>query len=117
MLPERRMNITDETRELLAEGKRRQREYEGMAPTVAKDGKVIGFMVEGEAVPGCIGTRKGIGAGKPMAEAFLEAAAQNPEFFLYLPSNADEKGLQQELADLNRDVERMIQHEKVKYDE
>lgn len=109
-------HIDDELQELMAEGRRRVREYEGMAP-VATDGsgKVIGFQVGGEVVSGCVGTHKMAGGGLPMSEALTAALKDSETFALYLPKPEDIKGLEQELTDLLRDGELVDRHEGVRY--
>lgn len=110
-------HIDDETKELIEEGRRRVREYEGIAPVVKdQDGKTVGFLIEGEVKSGCVGTHRMVGGGMPIRKGVLLAAEAADSFDLYLPTEKDQKKLQQELSDLVRDLSLYEKHERVKYD-
>lgn len=97
----REYHISEEFRQQQTEGKLRQRIYEGID------------MAELAEKGGCVGTHKMAGAGLPMAEAVVAAAADADTFAIW---PLDRKGLADELRDLSRDAERYEKHEAVKFD-
>lgn len=109
--------IEDESREMVAEGRRRLREREGL-PAIGVDSKGRrGFLLQdGTVVSGVVGRVKLPGAGLPIAEAVKAAALHADEFEIYTPTEDDELGLVRELEDLERDVLNLERHEKVRYE-
>lgn len=89
--------ITEEFRAQKAEGKRRQRIYEGID------------LERLSAVGGCVGTHK-LPAIEEVEKFWGEDEVS--EFALY-PHDAD--GLARELSDLSRDAEGLRKHEQVNY--
>lgn len=98
------LRLTDEWRELHAEGRRRMREHEQIETETLTlpSGRVITRRVGKHTLP-------------PAPEVdHLWSGVE--EFNLYTPSNKDRAGLEQELMDLDRDCESMRHHERVKYE-
>jgi hypothetical protein len=93
-------HISEEFQQQKAEGKRRQREYEGIDLAVLNE------------KGGCVGTHKMTGCGLPIADA-LKAASEDQEFKIW---EHDDKGLESELRDLVRDAESFEKSEGVKFE-
>lgn len=94
-------HISEEFRQQKAEGKRRQRIHEGIDMATMKE------------KGGCIGTAKLAGAGLPMAEAVVIAAADSENFAIW---PMDTRELAMELRDLDRDIEGFVKSEGVRFE-
>lgn len=100
MNPNNERHIEDEVKEILAEGKRRQRAYEGIDLESLKENG------------GCVGTRK-----MPSIEEVEHFWTDGiPAITTYTPTDKDVEGLEKELRDLDRDAEKMEKHEGVRYE-
>lgn len=112
-----RRNIEDETRELVAEGRRRLREREGLPPVGVDSRGRRGFLLQdGTVVSGFVGKAKLAGAGMPIADAVKVAEAMSEVFEMYTPTEDDDLGLVRELEDLERDATSLERHEQVRYE-
>lgn len=99
---ERRVDQDSEFRALQVEGKRRQREWEG----IPIEPNMLGRYK--------VGSHKMPGSGPMTEEAIDKAQAAADEGFAIYPLYSE--GLERELADLVRDAELMEKHETVKYE-
>lgn len=106
------LRIGEEFKAQKAEGRRRQRAYEGIPEREnfflsRGDGSKAGLKV---------GSRKLPGAGKPSTEG-LEAASEfvDEGFQLYTPTDKDRKGLESELRDLERDLDSFEKSDTVRF--
>ena len=90
--------ITDDFRAQQAEGKRRQRAYEGIDLALL------------QTVGGCVGTHK-LPSIEEVEEFWTEEGSM--EAFAFYPHDAD--GLARELSDLARDAENLRKHMSVDY--
>jgi hypothetical protein len=104
------LRVEDELREMIAEGKRRQRAHEGL-PELAKDeqGNTIGWLVDGKIVAVAVGRSS---AELAKASRFWGAEV-SPPFTHY---ECDDAGLERELSDLIRDVEKFEKSENVRFE-
>jgi len=92
-------HIDDETKAIMAEGRRRLKDYEGIPQVFPPDGKMI------------VGTHK-----QPSIEEVEEFWGGEPAITTHTPTLADIEGLANEVNDLERDVELLRKWSGVEYD-
>lgn len=100
--PQNERHIEDEVKEMMAEGRRRVREYEQMQPITNEGGKVVGFL----------GGRK-----QPERSEAAQSWGAGVVITTYTPTEGDLEGLAEECEDLNRDADLMKKYFEVDYGE